>query len=142
MDRRLHRLTSVAAALLALAAVGCLALGPAHQAQAADSGARHGMSGDLFPNYYTPPGYGGAVAPLYVCPRPTPPLVGHTYVTYQPLMPHEFLYEHARTYHRYNPGEGWTKTRVTWSACPLLNLGRGAPTRPVVPIEQGMMTWR
>ncbi len=70
---------------------------------------------DLFYNYYVPPvGYGGVGAELYLCPRPTPPLVGHTYVTYQPLMPHEFLYKHCRCYRRYNPGSGWTRTFVWW----------------------------
>ncbi len=69
----------------------------------------------LFYNYYAPPGpYGGVGAQLYVCPLPTPPLVGHTYVTYEPLMPHEFLYRHSRTYLRRHPGGGWTKTIVTW----------------------------
>src|SRR5215469_6071355 len=58
---------------------------------------------DLFYNYYVGPSvYGGQPAQLYVSPRPTPPFVGHTYVTYQPLLPHEFLYKHGRIYHRYN----------------------------------------
>ncbi|HEX7446868.1 MAG TPA: hypothetical protein VF306_04940, partial [Pirellulales bacterium] len=33
---------------------------------------------DLFYNYYVP-GYGAPPAQLYPSPRPTPPLVGHTY---------------------------------------------------------------
>ena len=75
-------------------------------------GADHG---DLFYNYYVPPGPdGGVPAQLYLCPRPTPPVVGHTYVTYQPLMPHEFLYKHRRVYVRQNPGAGTTVTRVQW----------------------------
>ena len=54
---------------------------------------------DLFYNYYVGPSvYGGQPAQLYVSPRPTPPFVGHTYITYQPLMPHEFLYKHCRCY--------------------------------------------
>lgn len=66
-------------------------------------------------NYYVHPGEAGLVgAQLYVEPRPTPPLVGHTFVTYPPLMPHEFLYQHHRVYHTYNPGSGWTRTRVCW----------------------------
>ncbi len=68
-----------------------------------------------FANYYVPPGSdGGVAAQMYPCPRPTPPLVGHTYITYPPLMPHEFLYKHDRTYLRHNPGAGWTKTKVCW----------------------------
>jgi hypothetical protein len=71
---------------------------------------------DLFYNYYVGPSvYGGQPAQLYVSPRPTPPFVGHTYVTYQPLLPHEFLYKHCRVYHRYNVTDcGATKTCVCW----------------------------
>ncbi len=70
---------------------------------------------DLFYNYYVPPtGPVSVGAELYPSPRPVPPLVGHTYVTYEPLMPHEFLYRHSRTYWRYNPGAGWTRARVSW----------------------------
>ena len=71
-------------------------------------------SPDLFYNFYAQPGYGGLGAAMYPCPRPTPPLVGHTYVTYQPLMPHEFLHVHHRTYCRRHPGGGVTRTSVTW----------------------------
>jgi hypothetical protein len=75
---------------------------------------------DLFYNYYVPPVAcpctGGAVgAAMYPCPRPTPPLVGQTYITYQPLDPHEFLYRHHRTYYRDNgPYAGVTRTHVCW----------------------------
>jgi len=80
-------------------------------------------SPDLFYNYYAAPaGCSGVGAALYPAPRPTPVLVGHTYVTYQPLMPHEFLYQHRRTYYRRNPGAGWTKTTVSWGNN-LLNPG-------------------
>ncbi len=45
------------------------------------------------PNYYAmPTGPEGLTAALYPCPRPTPPLIGQTYITYEPLAPHEFLY--------------------------------------------------
>ncbi len=70
---------------------------------------------DLFQNRYVAP-----VAPyslgaqLYPSPRPIPPLVGHTYVTYEPLMPHEFLYRHRRTYTRHHLDGGRTRTRVSW----------------------------
>jgi hypothetical protein len=109
MNRTLLRALAVSAALLV--AWGFVA----SPAEAVDYGARHGSSGDLFYNYYVPPsGNGDAGAQLYLCPLPTPPLVGHTYVTYPPLMPHEFLYKHHRSYLRNNPGEGWTKTKVCW----------------------------
>ena len=96
---------------------------------------RKSTSPDLFYNYYVPPGaYGGTAAQLYISPRPTPRQVGHTYVTYQPLMPHEFLYPHHRQYTRYNPGSGWTRTKVWWSRdwWNLNYLLR--PPRPVYPL--------
>lgn len=70
---------------------------------------------DLFYNYYVPPTCGGVGAELYLSPRPVPAHVGHTYITYQPLMPHEFMYHHHRTYHRYyNGGQGLTRTHVKY----------------------------
>jgi hypothetical protein len=80
--------------------------------------ARQSTSGDLFYNYYVPPvGYGSVGAELYPCPRPTPPLVGHTYVTYQPLMPHEFLYQHHRVYWTGHADAPPTRTSVHWRGC-------------------------
>ena len=40
---------------------------------------------DLFYNYYAWPSCTGLGAELYVSPRPVPPYVGQTYITYQPL---------------------------------------------------------
>jgi hypothetical protein len=75
---------------------------------------------DLFYNYYAWPSCTGLGAELYVSPIPVPPHVGHTYVTYQPLYPHEFLYTHHRTYHRYyNGGQGLTRTKVQWYWSPF-----------------------
>ncbi|MGD0516137.1 MAG: hypothetical protein ABSA26_01260 [Thermoguttaceae bacterium] len=80
--------------------------------QAAD---RHSEPGDLFYNFYVPPvGDQSVGAELYLCPRPVPPLVGWTYITYQPLMPHEFLYHHHRTYAYYHADGGKTLTSVSW----------------------------
>lgn len=72
----------------------------------------------LFYNYYVPPNPNAGVgAAMYPSPRTTiPPYVGHTYITYQALAPHEFLYEHKRTYFRYQAGAGFTKARVRWCA--------------------------
>jgi hypothetical protein len=68
---------------------------------------------DLFYNYYVRPSAGGGVpAQLYVSPRPTPPMVGHTWITYQPLLPHEFLYHHHRSYYKYYRSGGHTIARV------------------------------
>jgi hypothetical protein len=70
---------------------------------------------DLFYNYYAWPSCTGLGAELYISPRPVPPHVGWTYITYQPLMPHEFLYSHHRTYHRYyNGGQGLNRTHVSY----------------------------
>ena len=70
---------------------------------------------DLFHNYYVNPNCGGVGAQLYTAPGPVPQHVGHTYFTYQPLMPHEFLYQHKRSYHRYyDEGRGFTRTHVKW----------------------------
>jgi hypothetical protein len=71
---------------------------------------------DLFYNYYVGPSvYGGQPAQLYISPRPTPPFVGHTYITYQPLLPHEFLYKHYRWYARFNVSDcGANHTKVCW----------------------------
>ena len=109
MVLKLFRVTLV---LSVLAAASSLVSDDSHQACAQG---RQRTSPDLFYNYYAPPGpCGGVGAQLYLAPRPTPPLVGHTYFTYQPLMPHEFLYQHHRTYMRRNPAGGWTRTIVTW----------------------------
>lgn len=76
---------------------------------------RHGTAGDLFYNYYSPPvGDESVGARLYTCPRPAPPLVGHTYITYQPLMPHEFLYKHHRVYKTQHNDSLRTRTSVFW----------------------------
>ena len=75
---------------------------------------------DLFYNYYAQPGpYNGAGAQLYISPRPIPPNVGHTWVTYQPFMPHEYLYKHQRSYYTHNPGAGWRRTTVRYGTAGL-----------------------
>ena len=70
---------------------------------------------DLFYNFYAHGPCGGYPAQMYVSPKPVPPHVGHTYITYQPLMPHEFMYKHHRTYHQYyDGGRGLTRAKVIW----------------------------
>ena len=79
--------------------------------------ARHRTSPDLFYNYYVPAGpceCGDVGAQLYVSPRPTPAMVGHTWITYQPVMPHEYLYRHHRYHVRCNRGAGLTFTGVRY----------------------------
>jgi len=95
--RRIIRGTSAAAAI----AVAWLAV----DASAAPiNGGAEAPTPDVFYNYYVPPvpaGSGpGFGAQLYVAPRPVPPRVGHTWYTYPPFMPHEFLYKHRRHYVR------------------------------------------
>lgn len=76
---------------------------------------------DLFYNYYVAPRcMNGNAAGMYTSPGPVPPNVGHTYYTYQPFYPHEFLYPHYREYYNYHStgecGQGVTsynKTEVT-----------------------------
>lgn len=107
----LRTISAATIALLTMLVAWNLFPGTSRQAQA---GHHRRTAPDLFYNYYVPPGgSGGVAAQLYPCPRPTPPLVGHTYVTYQPLLPHEFLYRHHRVYWRKNDS-GWTRTRVIW----------------------------
>lgn len=74
------------------------------------------------PNYYAmPTGQEGLTAALYPCPRPTPPLVGETYITYEPLSPHEFLHVHGRYYTTYNGNHQATRTTVIWTHRPALS---------------------
>ena len=69
---------------------------------------------DVFYNYYAPNNQGSA-AGAFPAPYPTPAHVGHTYYTYQALMPNEFLYRHHRTYYQfYNNGMGLNRTKVHW----------------------------
>ena len=110
---RRKTLTAIGVATLLTACV--LVLGTATLAQAE---VRHSTPGDLFYNYYVPPvGPYSVGAQMYLCPRPTPPLVGHTYITYQPLMPHEFLYTHHRHYTTVHEDCSKTHTCVHWSHC-------------------------
>jgi hypothetical protein len=105
-----HKKTRGAVGLAAVLLV--LALLPV---TASAAGIRRSTPDDLFYNYYVPPvGPGSVGTQLYVCPRPTPPMVGHTYVTYQPLMPHEFMYKHSRHYTTVHPDTHNTRTTVHW----------------------------
>ena len=71
---------------------------------------------DIFYNFCAgPSAHGGGVpAQLYVSPRPSPPFVGHTWITYPPLSPHEFMYHHCRKYHKYYRGGGYTESCVRY----------------------------
>ena len=69
---------------------------------------------DLFYNYQVGPDPSGTAAQMYVSPRPVPPHVGHTYTTYQPLMPHEYLYRHTRSHYAHCPGGGWARSKIRY----------------------------
>lgn len=69
---------------------------------------------DLFYNYYEGPNPSGTAAQMYVSPLPVPAHVGHTYVTYQPLMPHEFMYKHCRSHYAHTPGAGWSRAKIRY----------------------------
>jgi hypothetical protein len=78
-----------------------------------------GYPADIARNQYVPGvpcGDAGAIgASLYVSPRPVPPFVGHTFITYEGLMPDQLLYQHQRTYYRpHGPYGGVTETNINW----------------------------
>ena len=75
---------------------------------------------DLFYNFYTHGNYNLEQRQLYPAPRQIPPHVGSVYYTYQPLMPHEYMYTHQRRYHRYyDNGRGLNRTKVSWTHSPF-----------------------
>ena len=74
---------------------------------------------DLFYNFQEGPNPSGTATAMYVSPVPVPPFVGHTYTTYQPLMPHEYLYKHTRSHYAHVPGSGWTRSKVRYGTCGL-----------------------
>lgn len=79
----------------------------------------------LFHNYYVPGVCGGVPAKMYVSPMPVPAHVGHTYITNEAMMPHEYLYNHHRSYYRYtNEGRGMTRTSVHYYSPPFKNAAR------------------
>ncbi|GIW99979.1 MAG: hypothetical protein KatS3mg111_3312 [Pirellulaceae bacterium] len=86
-----------------------------------------GYSPPAFGNWYTNGEMNRATAPLYVSPLPVPQWVGHTYITYQPFYPHEFMHHaHGHRYHTYyDNGRGLNRTAVRYSVAPFGALGRG-----------------
>jgi hypothetical protein len=122
MSRLTLRSLVIAAVMVAWGAAFCLS------AQAEGRCPRRGVTcrpyaepygGDLFYNHYSQ-GYCDRTAELYPAPLPTPPLAGRTYVTYQPLYPHEFMYKHHRSYHSYyDGGKGLNRTLVSYDYNPI-----------------------
>ncbi len=117
MKRHLFCLASALTLALAVQAVG-------------QDGNQTPLASNFLYNYYTQPGASQVTAGMYPAPHGVPANVGHTYYTYQPLMPHEHMYEHRRNYYQYyeSPdafyrddcgkaypgGYGLNKTSVVW----------------------------
>lgn len=75
---------------------------------------------DLFYNFYSKGNCNKANAQMYISPVPVPRSVGHTFNTYQPLYPHEFMYWHQNRFHNnYDNGRGMNRTKVKYYAPPL-----------------------
>lgn len=84
------------------------------------SGARDYGHPDLFYNHYTQGHANATNAQMYVSPVPTPPSVGHTYITYQPFQPEEMMYWHTNRYHKYyDDGRGMNHTKIHYFAPPV-----------------------
>jgi len=119
MAQRILRTCTVVAAVLA---VGLVWAGSAQaQVTSAESG--------YFAN-------GAPPASMYPAPRPVPPFTGQTYITYQPMYPQEFLYEHDKYYSTHHAGGGWTNTHASWYSSNFSTHMRRAfvgPTRGVLP---------
>ena len=110
------------------AAIALLAVGLAAASLPASTASAHGPwqrtisyqgKQDLFYNFYEGPDPSGTAAAMYISPRPVPAYVGHTYIPYQPLMPHEMLYRHTRTHYAHTPGAGWSRAKVRYRTAGL-----------------------
>lgn len=79
----------------------------------------------VFDNYFTRGHANSAEAALYISPVGVPGWVGHTYNTYQPLYPHQFLYQHHDRYHSYyDQGQGLNRTHAKYYAPPVRTAGK------------------
>lgn len=75
---------------------------------------------DLFYNYYTQGSHNTSNAQMYVSPLPVPKRVGHTYNTYQPFYPEEYLYWHKNRFHKYyDNGRGMNRTKALYYSPPV-----------------------
>jgi hypothetical protein len=75
---------------------------------------------DLFYNYYTQGHANKSNAQMYVSPLPVPKSVGHTYNTYQPFYPEEYLYWHKNRFHKYyDNGRGMNRTKAVYYSPPV-----------------------
>ena len=75
---------------------------------------------DLFYNFFSKGNCNQANAQMYISPLPVPHFVGHTFNTYQPFYPHEFMYWHKNRYNNtYDNGRGLNRTRALYYAPPV-----------------------
>ncbi len=100
---------------IAIAAVTCFVADPVSAQYDNNPG------NDLFSQYVTPNGPNMTTAGMYPAPHYVPPMGAQSYYTYQPLMPHEMMYQHSRNYFNYystDPNNGSpnavNKTSVRW----------------------------
>ncbi|QDV26169.1 hypothetical protein [Aureliella helgolandensis] len=108
--------TKMVSAVIVAAIVG--SAGMAH--------AQHGGGSALFANQYTQGYANQATAQMYVAPVPVPAWAGHTYITYEPLAPHEFLYRHTDRYHNYyDGGRGLNRTKAHYYSPPVRTAAKG-----------------
>ncbi|HBE66852.1 MAG TPA: hypothetical protein DDW52_01755 [Planctomycetaceae bacterium] len=105
---------------LAVFAIGASAVSNAQAQQYVSVGQQ------LFANQYTQGYANQATAQMYVSPVPVPQWVGHTYITYEPLYPHQFMYSHTDRYHSYyDGGRGLNSTKVHYSTSPFRSSVKG-----------------
>ena len=78
---------------------------------------------NLFSQYATQPGASMTTAGMYPAPHYVPAQMGQSNYTYQPLMPHEMMYQHSRNYYNYYNTGGYrggydslNKTSVRWQS--------------------------
>lgn len=106
-----------------LLALGCVAGMTMAAAPAAAQFGTGNSPNNLFSQYYTQPGGSLTQAGMYPAPHHVPSNVGHSYYTYQPLMPHEMMYQHTRNYYNYYNTGGYyggqdalNRTTVRWQS--------------------------
>jgi len=91
-------------------------------------------SPDLFYNSSVDSTCSQVGAQLYISPVPVPPHVGHTWITYQPFYPDEYLYPHYHSYHRYyDGGRGMTRAMAVYYYPPARTAVKGVAQHLRIP---------
>lgn len=104
---------------IATALIACFCLAAPVSAQFGQGNSAN----NLFSQYATPDGPNLTTAGIYPAPYDSPRLGAQSYYTYQPLMPHEMMYQHNRNYYNYYNTGGYyggydslNKTQVRWQS--------------------------